>query len=201
MLRFFIVTLFAAAIADSHEGACPEVTLVQNFNLTAYQGLWYEISKIPIESEGKGQCAQAEYKLEGDIVNVKNTHVINSVRTYIEGTAKPAEDANNAGKFVVSFKFGEFVSESPLLILLTDYHSYSIAYNCKYDEKTKTHKDQAWILSRSKTLEGDAKTAVDTFLKDNSKVIDASKLVQTDFSEEACKFTSTSVMTEQVAKP
>ncbi|XP_075982767.1 bilin-binding protein-like [Anticarsia gemmatalis] len=201
MLKFLILTIVAAAMADNHEGACPEVKPVENFNVTAYQGVWYEISKIPIASEGKGQCAQAEYTLDGDVVKVKNTHVINSVQTFIEGTAKFAEDANNAAKLVVSFKFGEIVSESPLLVLATDYSSYSIAYNCKYDEKTKTHKEQAWILARVNKLEGDAKTAVDTFLKDHPKVIDPATLVHTDFSEEACKFTSTSVMTEQVAKP
>lgn len=64
------------------------------------------MSKIPIESQGKGQCAQAEYTLDGDVIKVKNTHVINSVQTYIEGTAKLAADANKAAKFVVSFKFG-----------------------------------------------------------------------------------------------
>lgn len=53
-----------------------------------------------------------------------------------------------------------------------------------------------WVLSRSKTLEGDAKAAVDAFFKEKSKEIDASKLVPSDFSEEACKYESTSTITE-----
>ncbi|KAJ8723729.1 hypothetical protein PYW07_007709 [Mythimna separata] len=201
MLKFLILTFVAAAVAHPHEGACPEVKPVENFNLTAYQGVWYEISKLPIASEGKGTCGQAEYTLNGDVVIVKNSHVIDGEKKFIEGTAKFAADANEAAKFVVSFKFGDFVSESPLLILATDFNNYSIAYNCKYNEKTKAHNEQAWILSRSKTLEGEAKAFVDNFLKENSKLIDSTKLVQTDFSEEACKFTSSSVMTEQTAKP
>ncbi|CAB3249408.1 unnamed protein product [Arctia plantaginis] len=204
MFRFLIITFVASAMAHhggSHMGACPEVKPVENFNLSAYQGVWYEISKIPIESEGPGKCGQAEYKLEGDVVKVKNSQVINSVQTYIEGTARFADDANNAAKFIVSFTFGGVPSDSQLMVLQTDYSGYSIAYNCKYDEKTKIHEEHAWILSRSKTLEGDAKNAVDNFLKENPKVIDSAKLVQSDFSEEACKFTSTSVMETPVAKP
>ncbi|KAF9407327.1 hypothetical protein HW555_012607 [Spodoptera exigua] len=201
MLKFLILAIVAVAIAESHEGPCPEVKPVENFNLTAYQGVWYEISKLPIASEGKGACSQAEYTVDGDIVKVKNSHVIEGEQKFIEGTAKFADDANNAAKFVVSFKFGDFVSQSPLLILKTDFNSYSIAYNCKFDEKTNSHKEQAWILSRTKTLEGEAKTTVDNFLKENPKLIDVSQLVQTDFSEEACKYTESSVMTEQTAKP
>ncbi|XP_047033616.1 bilin-binding protein-like [Helicoverpa zea] len=201
MFRFLILAFVATAFADTHDGPCPEVKPVENFNLTAYQGVWYEISKLPIASEGKGKCGQAEYTLNGDEVKVKNSHVLDGEQKFIEGTAKFAADANNAAKLLVSFKFGEFVSESGLQILTTDYHSYSIAYNCKYDEKTKTHNEQAWILSRSKSLEGEAKTTVDAFLKEHSKVIDSTKLVKTDFSEEACKFTGSSVMTEQTAKP
>ena len=87
-----------------------------------YQGVWYEISKIPIASEGKGTCGQAEYTLNGDVVIVKNSHVIDGERKFIEGTAKFAADANEAAKFVVSFKFGG-------KILLSDfcqiYHHFS----------------------------------------------------------------------------
>lgn len=75
-------------------------------NCLQYQGLWYEIAKIPTPAEKDGKCGTAEYKLEGDIVKLKNTHVVNGVQTYIEGTAKPAADANNAAKLVVTFKFG-----------------------------------------------------------------------------------------------
>lgn len=43
MLSFFIVTLIAAAMADPvpHDGACPEVKPVENFNLTAVSTYLY----------------------------------------------------------------------------------------------------------------------------------------------------------------
>ncbi|CAH0594386.1 unnamed protein product [Chrysodeixis includens] len=205
MYKILILSVFALANAapttHSHDGACPESKPVENFNLTAYQGVWYEISKIPIPSEGSGQCSQAEYTLVGDEVKLRNSHVIDGEQKYLDGVARPAPDAGTSAKFIVTFQFGEITSNSPLSVLATDYENYAIAYNCRFDEKANTHKEQAWILSRSKVLEGEPKAAVDAFLKDNANLIDTSKLVATDFSEEACKYTSSSQMTGQVAKP
>ncbi|XP_063367715.1 bilin-binding protein-like [Cydia amplana] len=196
MLRLVVllVTAVAASANVMHENNCPALKPIENFNLTAYQGTWYAISKYPEEKNGK--CDSTEYKLDGDVLKVKDIHVMDGVQTYIEGTAKLAPDANKAGKLVVSLKFGDVTRDSPLNILATDYTHYAIAYNCKYDEKNKNHQDYAWILSRSKKLEGEAKTAVDNYLKANAKDLDATKFVQTDFSEAACKFTSTSLITE-----
>ncbi|CAG9789458.1 unnamed protein product [Diatraea saccharalis] len=194
-LFFFAFVTVAAAASVIHDGTCPDIKPVENFNVSAYQGVWYEISKYDTANEQGGKCAQAEYKLEGDVVKLKNTHIVNGVQTSIEGTAKLADDAKNSAKLLVTLNFGEFSRETPLQVVATDYKSYAIAYNCKNDDNKKNHQDTLWVLSRTKTLEGDAKTAVDTFFK-NNKDLDATKLVQTDFSEEACKFTSTAVVTE-----
>lgn len=197
MFRFLILAVAAVATADvSHDGPCPDIKPVPNFNVTAYQGTWYEIQKTPNEAEKNGKCASAEYVLDGDIVKVTNRHVVGSVQATVTGTAKFAEDANNAGKLLVALKFGELTREQPLNIIATDYANYAVAYNCKFDEKKKNHHDNIWILSRNKKLEGDSKTAVDNFFKNHAKDIDMSKLVTTDFSEDACKFDSTSTVTE-----
>ncbi|CAH0400610.1 unnamed protein product [Chilo suppressalis] len=197
MLKLFLVAYLASVATASviHDGNCPDIKPVENFNVSAYQGVWYEISKYDNPHEKNGKCAQAEYKLDGDIVKLKNTHVVNGVQTSIEGTAKLADDANKAAKLLVTLNVGEASRETPLMVVATDYTNYAIAYNCKNDENKKSHQEALWVLSRTKTLEGEAKTAVDTFFK-NNKELDASKLIQTDFSEEACKFTSTGVVTE-----
>lgn len=196
MFKLLFIAFVAAATASViHDGGCPDIKPVENFNLTAYQGVWYEISKFENPNEKNGKCAQAEYKLDGDVVKLKNTHVVDGVQYSIEGTAKLADDANNAAKLLVTLNFGQFSQATPLMVAATDYTNYAIAYNCKNDESKKSHQETLWVLSRAKTLEGDAKAAVDKFFNDN-KDIDASKLVQTDFSEEACKFTSTGVVTE-----
>ncbi|XP_013192118.2 bilin-binding protein [Amyelois transitella] len=201
MLRLFVLGLVAAASASViHEGGCPDIKSVENFNVTAYQGIWYEISKTPNLAEEGGKCAQAEYKLEGETVKVKNSHVVDGVQKYVEGTAKFAADANKSAKLLVTLKIGDVNRERPMSVVLTDYANYALVYSCKYDEQSKSHTDSAWILSRSKKLEGDTKTTVENFLKANFKDIDATKLVKTDFSEEACKFTSSSAITQPQKK-
>ncbi|KAL4702781.1 hypothetical protein ACJJTC_002321 [Scirpophaga incertulas] len=198
MFKLIVAGFLAVATAGViHDGNCPDIKPVENFNVSAYQGVWYEISKFDHVYETSGKCSQAEYKLEGDVIKLKNSHVVDGVQKYIEGTAKLADDANNSAKLVVTLNFGEASKPSPLSVIATDYSNYAIAYNCKYDETKKSHQDSLWVLSRTKSLEGEAKTAVDTYFKNNSKDIESSKLVQNDFSEEACKFTSSSPITER----
>ncbi|XP_072929714.1 bilin-binding protein-like [Epargyreus clarus] len=196
MLRYFLFAVFAVAAANViHDGTCPEMKPVENFNVTAYTGSWYEISKYPYDSEKNGKCTTAEYTADGEGLKLKNIHIVDGVQTYIEGTVKLQPDANNTAKLAVTLKFGDVSKESALTILSTDYDNYAIAYNCKYDDKKKTHQDFAWILARTKTLEGEVKTKVDNFIK-NTPELDSSKFQQTDFSEEACKFNSSSLLTE-----
>lgn len=111
-----------------------------------YQGLWYEIQKFPTAAEKGGKCGSAEYKLEGDIVKVKNSHVIDGTQAVIEGTAKFADDAKNAAKLIVSLFFGgEFVIMSrqrrPNIIFGTWLHFtvVSIPYRkgCKLSAATR----------------------------------------------------------------
>ncbi|CAG9128295.1 unnamed protein product [Plutella xylostella] len=189
MLSLFVLSLVAAASAGVvHDGKCPELKAVENFNLTGYVGTWYEISKFATPDEKNGKCAAAEYNLDGEAVKVKNTHVVDGVQVYIEGSAKLAPDANKAAKLLVTLNVGEVPRETPLSVVATDYEHYAIAYNCKFDEAKKSHSDSLWVLSRTKRLEGAAKTAVEDFFKAN-KELDATKLIETDFSEDACKFT------------
>ncbi|XP_063831205.1 bilin-binding protein-like [Ostrinia nubilalis] len=196
MFAFFASALLAVASASViHQGGCPEVKPIENFNVTAYQGTWYEISKFETPAEKGGKCGKAEYTVDGETVKVKNSHVINGVLAVIEGTAKFADDAKGTAKLLVTLNFGEKSQERPLNVVATDYTNYAIAYTCRSDEKKSSHQEFVWVLSRTKALEGDAKTAVDAFFASN-KDIDASKLVQTDFSEEACKHEGTSTITE-----
>lgn len=198
----FVISLVLSAVlatrADAvvKDGVCPDLTVVKNFNVTAYQGVWYEISKYPCDEEIQGQCASAEYTTEGEELVVKNTHVVDGAQTHIEGKARFAPEANNSSaKLLVTLKFGDVTKESPLWVLATDYSQYALTYTCKFDEKTNKHKVYSWVLSRTKTLEKEAKQAVDNAIKAVTE-LDETKFIQTDFSEAACKFTKTVLITE-----
>ena len=60
-------------------GGCQKVSLQDNFNVTAYLGLWFEFQRsdnIPFES---GTCVTANYTVMSDgYVNVVNSQYFNS---------------------------------------------------------------------------------------------------------------------------
>ncbi|CAK1550412.1 unnamed protein product [Leptosia nina] len=189
MIQLLVLGLVAAASANVyHDGACPEVKPVDNFDWSNYQGKWYEIAKYPNSVEKYGKCGWAEYTPDGKGVKVKNYHVINGKEYYIEGSAVPAGDAK-VGKIYHKLSYGGQTNDNLFNVLASDSaKNYIIGYYCKYDEDKKGHQDFAWVLSKSKVLTGDVKTAVENYLI-GSPVIDSQKLVYSDFSDEACKVT------------
>nr|BAB85482.1 biliverdin binding protein-I [Samia ricini] len=200
MLSLILMTIAVASAEVVLDGACPHVQPVKDFDINAYAGKWYEIKKLPLANEGKGQCAIATYTLDGDSLKVKNSHVINGVEKYVLGVAKKADDANGSGKLVLTVTVGKFSRVAPLWILTTDYTNYAVSYSCKYNEKNNTHRLNIWVLSKSKSLEGEAKAAVDSFLSTNFGNVDDSKFITIDFSENACKTDSSYVYTAPVTQ-
>ncbi|CAH2044969.1 unnamed protein product, partial [Iphiclides podalirius] len=194
MFRFFTLALFAAATAEViFEGPCPDVTPVKNFEFEAYQGTWYEIARYPNAGEegGKGKCTTAEYSVDGDKGKVKNTHVYNGVKYYIEGDLTLVAPS----KVMLTYTFGGVSKNSYLTVLDTDYKSYAIGYSCKYFKDGNKHQVFSWIKSRSKKLDCEAKYKVDAFLR-TSKILDSAKYIQNDHSEDACKSSVTKAITE-----
>ncbi|CAH2094771.1 unnamed protein product [Euphydryas editha] len=185
-----ILALVASVTANVYvDSECPEIKAVENFNLAAYgQGTWYEVMRYPNYAEKKGKCGYAEYSLDGDVIKVKNVHIVDNKLSFVEGTAKFAEGAENSGKLLFTLPYGPSGSETKnvLNILATDYDNYAIGYFCKYNEEKKNRQDFAWVLSRTKNLEGTVKTDVENFIKE-SKFLDLSKFIYPDFSDIACK--------------
>ena len=70
-------------------GKCPNVNIVQNFDVQRYTGLWYEIRKYPFIFTIGGRCVTANYALNGDsTVNVVNKQIRFGREDSITGTAK-----------------------------------------------------------------------------------------------------------------
>ncbi|CAG5005068.1 unnamed protein product [Parnassius apollo] len=194
MLRFFMVAFFVGASAEVlYDGPCPEVRPMENFSFKTYQGLWYEIARFPnVGEEGaRGKCTTASYTVDGDKGKVRNTQVIDGVKSYIDGDLSLVEP----GKLMLTYTFGGKSKNSYLIVLDTDYKNYAIAYSCKNLEDTNKHQVFSWIKSRSQTLEGAAKETVDAYLR-NSKFIESAKYIKNDHSEDACKATVTRAITE-----
>ncbi|XP_030029470.2 insecticyanin-B [Manduca sexta] len=201
MQRFLVFTIVAVATAAAgdifYPGYCPDVKPVDDFDLSAFAGAWHEIAKLPLENENQGKCTIAEYKYDGKKASVYNSFVVNGVKEYMEGDLEIAPDAKytKQGKYVMTFKFGQRVVNLVPWVLATDYKNYAINYNCNYHPDKKAHSIHAWILSKSKVLEGNTKEVVDNVLKTFSHLIDASKFISNDFSEAACQYSTTYSLT------
>ncbi|XP_013135669.1 PREDICTED: bilin-binding protein-like [Papilio polytes] len=195
MFRYVtIAVLIAAATSEViFEGPCPDVKPIENFEFEAYGGTWYEMAKYPNAGEegARGKCTMAEYTINGEKGKVRNSHVIDAVRHYISGDLTLVAPA----KVMLTYTFGGQSKNSYLTILDTDYKSYSIGYSCKYFKDGNKHQVFAWIKSRSKKLDCEAKYKVDNYLR-TSKVLDSDKFVLNDYSDVACSAPSTKTITE-----
>ncbi|XP_068619279.1 bilin-binding protein-like [Battus philenor] len=194
MFRVIAFAVLALASAEViFEGPCPEVKPVRDFEFEAYQGTWYEIAKYPNAGEegAKGKCTVAEYTVDGDKGKVRNTHVVDGIRSYIEG------DLTLVGpsKVMLTYTFNGLSKNSFLTVLDTDYKSYALGYSCKYFKDGNKHQVFAWIKSRSKKLDCEAKYKVEEYLK-SSKILDSTKYVLNDHSEGACQASATRAITE-----
>lgn len=65
----------AQVLSQSYfEGSCPETTVVENFDLERYLGLWYEVRTYPVSWRLNGRCTTANYGLyPNGTVSILNT--------------------------------------------------------------------------------------------------------------------------------
>ncbi|KAG5872377.1 hypothetical protein JTB14_018029 [Gonioctena quinquepunctata] len=85
-------------------GKCPEVKVVQNFQVEKYLGKWYEQEKYPFMPEVGGKCISAEYSANPNgTVRVLNKQINAFGKpSSIEGNARLDSD-NGEAKLLVSF--------------------------------------------------------------------------------------------------
>lgn len=58
-------------------GQCPEHPVVQNFDLQAYVGYWFEISRYERDTQRGAECVQVNYTLNEDSsVRIENRQLI-----------------------------------------------------------------------------------------------------------------------------
>lgn len=149
-MRLFIfaavtLTLFGCAAAPVNRNAAAPLSTVDAVDLNRYQGLWYEIARLPNRFEKNCEGVTAVYGLRDDgLINVVNTcrkNVVDGEMKRAEGRARIV-DADTNAKLEVSF-FGPFWGDYWILDLAEDY-SLSIV--------GEPEGRYLWILSRTPTI-------------------------------------------------
>ncbi|XP_041980255.1 bilin-binding protein-like [Aricia agestis] len=155
--------------------------------MSAFEGKnWYEIARYNDDFEGSEDCTIMTFKEENGVVlfNVRST-ANNDIRNF--GGSVDLRANKDGVMYYHSRVFnGESDNTIPTIIMAVDYNSYAVLYFCMIDEKTKKKTDMAWILSTTKTLNAEAKTAIENLFQAN-KIIDKSRFVWEKFTNAACK--------------
>ncbi|XP_072897497.1 apolipoprotein D-like [Hemitrygon akajei] len=159
MLVFSIICL-PGANSKNGRGKCPEVKLQENFSLTKYMGIWYDIEHLPTHTSS-GDCVSEEYILDNDgwvDLRVEEKLKNGSLRVH-KGNVIPAHlnvTASLQYQLKLPFKHVPDIAELsfvPYLVLATDYETYSLVYSCFQQIPTAWHHVQyVWILSRERHL-------------------------------------------------
>ncbi|KAJ0173506.1 hypothetical protein K1T71_010655 [Dendrolimus kikuchii] len=194
MFMFLLFTIFAAASGFLlKEGSCPSnIDPINNFDFDAFSGVWYDYANYPPTAAGVGKCGKISYTKEGETIKVWNGNVVDGVQRYVDGVARFAS-SEKVGDFFIKIQFGENPApkvDNDLQVIATDYKNYAVLYTCTNILDKTQSKVSLWVATRTTSLASEPMKEVTEFLK--SKGFDTSKLVDGDFSEEACKFTSTS---------
>ncbi|KAJ8714187.1 hypothetical protein PYW08_007807 [Mythimna loreyi] len=173
------------------EGVCDyKISVVPQFNVTAYQGVWYDIESLPSEFQD-GACNTATYNLNsaGTALNLQNTQISNGILNFTTGTAQPQVGAAGSAKFDVTIE-PPGSTPVPYWVLDTDYETFALVYSCRNNTGTNTRTINSWKLGRKKgPLPNDINIRINDSIEGIESLKNASnQFITRDHSEEACSY-------------
>uniref|UniRef100_A0A182YPT4 Apolipoprotein D n=1 Tax=Anopheles stephensi TaxID=30069 RepID=A0A182YPT4_ANOST len=182
---FFLATLVQGTI---FERPCrSDVSVVQDFQVEKYLGLWYDLEHYEANFEQNTDCITAEYSLyEDGSIRVFNTAVrlSDGLLYAVDGVALlsyPEAQVLEA-KLNVSF-YGTPNDESNYWVLDTDYENYALVWSCRPIGEERSRESYG-LLSRTPSLpdDGELRKTIDT-LKEQNGIVDDELVITEQFAE------------------
>ncbi|CAG7784742.1 unnamed protein product [Allacma fusca] len=183
--KYIILQLLAVILGTeaqvSFQGTCPDLPVVEPFDLQKYLGVWYEIEKYPAKFETGGKCVLATYTLNPNgTIQVRNSNIHNATGVYdqIIGSARLADPTGKQAKLLVTFPTAPVEREAPYWVLQTDYDYYAIVWSCS--PNGENNMQFLWYLSRTRNPDDDERSHSREIMKQLK--LDTAPLVPTDQS-------------------
>jgi len=104
---------------------CPQVNVMQNFDVNQFMGVWYEIQAQPNEWQKIKSCLASQYIRQGDIINIQSKG-LNSQGRPTTNQSK-MKITNNPARMITDFVPG---LSPPYEVLDTDYRTYACVHSC-----------------------------------------------------------------------
>jgi apolipoprotein D and lipocalin family protein len=146
---FTTIALAGAASAALQVRGCQNPKVVQNFDLNAFLGQWYEIVRDKDTSYEHGICNTANYSLKDD----GDIRVLNNEWRTDEnawgggiGSAFVVDPSKDEGYLKV--KFVPYVPAGDYKVIGTDYDNYAVIYSC-IGLGPLLSQEYVWVLARS----------------------------------------------------
>ncbi|XP_077300022.1 apolipoprotein D-like [Arctopsyche grandis] len=153
MWFFFVLLLSYSSIeALNVNGTCsPTVSVVTNFDVPKYTGLWYELYRYEQAFQLAMDCVTANYTQTATGVIVDNKGVINQKLFQLVGNATLAPTLTGEAKLIVNFPSNQ-TTGSNYWVIDTDYDNYALVYSCTQLAPNMTSLS-SWILSRKMNID------------------------------------------------
>ncbi|XP_047512186.1 uncharacterized protein LOC125054377 isoform X2 [Pieris napi] len=156
-------------------GQCQDVKGVEGFDIEKFVGWWHEIENYP--SSQTGSCISSELVATGNSYQMIDTSVRNNSATVITSTVTASSD----GRLIKTFSDGSSVE---LLVLVTDYETFSLLYSC---ENINDDYKRVWSakLSKTRELSEDAQNVISQYMESN-RVLEEKFYFSVDQSDSVC---------------
>ena len=199
-MQFFSLLIFIGGLVGGQSANCTtpplaNLTVQENFNLTRFLGVWFEIEWLPgaphTEDELWRDFYQSFELVEGSTTRLSvsgKARVLNQATCFSFGPWQII--ANNSAKMILERKSPNDTTflNWPYHILKTDYENYALIYGCT--SSNVSHAEPCpqpilWLFSRTVTLTGTHRSMLDTFI-DETLCVNRTALEITPHSDKSC---------------
>lgn len=162
-------------------GRCEDDISMQNFDLSLFNGTWFEIQAYP-KIEQPGQCTNHTYAI---VSNSQLSFITSTVNDqFLSASDGNLTSSDSTGRLNITIVSGNENITIPFWIITTNYEDYALAYAC-VDRPNDFKAVWSWKLSRTKELSQASITAMDNAME-NIVVIDNRYYETIDQSDQAC---------------